>query len=76
MNILSKSLLLIFSPDVSFCGYSIPHPFDHVVNLRLQTNGKPSNEVLRDGLHDMKSICEIMKEKYNQAQKDFVSQQK
>ena len=27
------------SPNVAFCGYSIPHPTEHVVNLRVQTTG-------------------------------------
>lgn len=28
------------SPRVSFCGYSIPHPSDARVNIRVQTTGK------------------------------------
>ena len=31
-----------FSPDVEFCGYSIPHPSEAKMNLRIQTYGKPS----------------------------------
>ena len=31
--------LLFFSPDVEFCGYSIPHPSEKKVNLRIQTKG-------------------------------------
>lgn len=27
------------SPHVSFVGYSIPHPSEAVVNLRIQTTG-------------------------------------
>lgn len=27
------------SPNVAFCGYSMPHPTEHVVNLRVQTTG-------------------------------------
>ena len=27
------------SPDVTFCGYSVPHPSEHKINLRIQTNG-------------------------------------
>ncbi len=29
-----------FSPEVQFCGYSIPHPTENKVNLRIQTNGE------------------------------------
>jgi len=28
-----------YSPDVEFCGYSIPHPSEAVMNLRIQTWG-------------------------------------
>jgi len=28
------------SPHVSFCGYSMPHPSEEVVNLRVQTTGE------------------------------------
>lgn len=28
-----------FSPDVEFCGYSIPHPSEAVLHLRIQTWG-------------------------------------
>jgi hypothetical protein len=27
------------SPDVEFCGYSIPHPSEAKLNLRIQTYG-------------------------------------
>ena len=27
------------SPRVAFCGYSIPHPADNKVNIRVQTTG-------------------------------------
>jgi DNA-directed RNA polymerase subunit L len=30
----------IYSPDVEFCGYSIPHPSEAVMNLRIQTWGE------------------------------------
>ena len=29
-----------YSPRVTFCGYSIPHPSEAVVNMRVQTTGK------------------------------------
>ena len=29
-----------FSPEVEFCGYSIPHPSEGKMNMRIQTYGK------------------------------------
>lgn len=30
---------MLFSSDVEFVGYSIPHPSDPIMNLRIQTKG-------------------------------------
>lgn len=54
------SLKLIFrSPDVEFCAYSIPHPSEPKMNIRIQTYGKlssscstvsiPANPLVQDG---------------------------
>lgn len=37
---LRASTLTLQSPDVEFCGYSIPHPSDPKMNIRIQTYGK------------------------------------
>jgi DNA-directed RNA polymerase subunit L len=29
----------VFSPEVEFCGYSIPHPSEPLMNIRIQTYG-------------------------------------
>lgn len=36
MNIVTD---LLNSPAVEFCGYTIPHPSDPKMNVRIQTNG-------------------------------------
>lgn len=33
-------LTIIFSPDVEFCAYAIPHPSEAKMNIRIQTYGK------------------------------------
>lgn len=35
----SNVLTIYCSPDVEFCGYSIPHPSEAVLHLRIQTWG-------------------------------------
>jgi DNA-directed RNA polymerase I and III subunit RPAC2 len=35
-----KNADFLLSPDVEFCGYSIPHPSEDKMNLRIQTYGK------------------------------------
>jgi len=48
------------SPDVAFCGYSIPHPSENKINLRIQTNGTSAVDVLRRGLSELTAMCEHM----------------
>ena len=36
----SLRYMLMKSPHVAFCGYSVPHPSEPKMNLRLQTNGE------------------------------------
>lgn len=36
----TRPLTLPNSPDVTFCGYSVPHPSESKINLRIQTSGE------------------------------------
>ena len=38
------------NPEVAFVGYSVPHPSEPKMNLRLQTVGPPSTTVLHNAL--------------------------
>ena len=38
------------NPEVSFVGYSVPHPSEPKMNLRLQTVGPPATQVLQQAL--------------------------
>lgn len=51
------------SPDVSFCGYSIPHPSEKVVNLRIQTTGTVSAAAaLRQAAVDLKAAATTLRD--------------
>ena len=41
--------VLMRQKDVEFCGYSVPHPSEPFVHVRLQTTGAPARAVLDDG---------------------------
>ncbi|RXG68223.1 putative DNA-directed RNA polymerases I and III subunit RPAC2 [Armadillidium vulgare] len=49
---------LFFSPEVQFCGYTIPHPMEQKIHFRIQCTGKPAAEILRQGLKDLKKLNE------------------
>lgn len=53
--------VLVKNPDVKFCGYSIPHPSENVMNIRVETFGKPAAEVFKKALVDLRDISRIVK---------------
>ena len=65
----SLRYMLAKNPDVSFCGYSVPHPSENVMNVRVQTRpglNKPVSVVVEKGLEDLKLLCEHLASVYEQ----------
>ncbi|PNY08202.1 DNA-directed RNA polymerases I, II, and III subunit RPABC1 [Trifolium pratense] len=58
-------------PRVTFCGYSIPHPSENRVNVRVQTTGDPACEVLKDGCQDLMLMCQHVRSTFEKAVNDF-----
>ena len=54
--------VLMRQKDVEFCGYSVPHPSEPFVHVRLQTTGAPARAVLDDGLKQLGGICDALGE--------------
>ncbi|KAM7255798.1 hypothetical protein ACFE04_011539 [Oxalis oulophora] len=54
-------------PRMSFCGYSIPHPSDAKVNIRLQTTGAPARDVLKDACQNLMLICQQVRTTFDKA---------
>jgi DNA-directed RNA polymerase I and III subunit RPAC2 len=46
------------SPEVSFVGYSVPHPSEPKMNVRVQTTGVPATDVLRDALITLYKVAD------------------
>ncbi|KAL8092230.1 uncharacterized protein LOC141693828 [Apium graveolens] len=61
-------------PRVTFSGYSIPHPSEARVNIRVQTTGVPASEVLRDSCQDLMLMCQHIRGTFNQAVLDFTNE--
>ncbi|ODV85941.1 hypothetical protein CANARDRAFT_197804 [[Candida] arabinofermentans NRRL YB-2248] len=50
--------IIMKNPDVEFCGYSIPHPSESKLNIRIQTYGNVSAvQALHKGLDDLSDMC-------------------
>ena len=65
--------ILIKNPDTEFCGYSISHPSESDMNLRLQTTGKGTNRVMKKGFKALKKVVEITENKFAAALETFKS---
>ena len=58
-------------PEVTFVGYSVPHPAEPKMNLRLQTTGAPATDVLLDALSTTHQVGEHVLLTFDEAVKDF-----
>eukprot|EP00897_Mesotaenium_endlicherianum_P006762 jgi/Mesen1/6113/ME000310S05205 len=54
-------------PRVAFCGYSVPHPSEVKVNVRIQTTGAPAREVFKDALNNLAAMCEHVRNVFEAA---------
>ncbi|KAF2114749.1 DNA-directed RNA polymerase I and III 14 KDA polypeptide [Lophiotrema nucula] len=67
--------IIMKNPDVEFCGYSIPHPSENKMNLRIQTYDNVSvYTVLDKGLDDLMDMCDVVIDKFTIARDDFNAQ--
>ncbi|RHZ67256.1 hypothetical protein Glove_302g23 [Diversispora epigaea] len=56
---------IMLNPEVEYCGYSIPHPSEEKLNLRIQTTENiTAIEALSKGLEDLRTMCDYIKEKF------------
>lgn len=67
----SVRFVLNQDPRVAVCGYSIPHPSDARVNIRVQTTGDPAGEVLKDACQDLMLMCQHIRSTFEPAAQEF-----
>ena len=64
--------VILQNPAVTFCGYSIPHPAEDQMFIRIQTvEGTLAQDVLRKGLEDLKGMVAVTREKFASEMKSF-----
>ena len=60
------------NPQVSLAGYSVPHPMETSVNVRVQTTGEvTATAAMRDALLDIVSVCDHVHDTFDAAVEDF-----
>ncbi|KAH6564740.1 hypothetical protein BASA82_000869 [Batrachochytrium salamandrivorans] len=61
----SLRYIIMKNPAVSFCGYSIPHPSEYQINLRIQTDGTTTAvDALHKGLDDLVDMMTHIKDTF------------
>lgn len=63
----SLRYVLNHDPRVEFCGYTVPHPSENRVNIRIQTTGMPAKDVLKDALQDLIVMCQHVRTTFDNA---------
>ena len=63
--------ILMRSKDTSFCGYSVPHPTESRINIRLQTTGKPAHDVMKEGIETLTAVGDAMSSSFEAALAKF-----
>ncbi|PFH37894.1 DNA-directed RNA polymerase I RPAC2 [Besnoitia besnoiti] len=63
--------ILVRKPGVEFAGYSVPHPTQPEMNIRLQTTGESAMQLLRDSFDDLANICDHLDTLYDDALEEF-----
>jgi DNA-directed RNA polymerases I and III subunit RPAC2 len=71
--------VLMQAKETDFCGYSVPHPYEPKMHMRLQTRnnkkqGKNVDDVMTQGLRDLAKASDVIKNTFEDAMKKFESQ--
>ncbi|KAG2338317.1 RBP11-like subunits of RNA polymerase [Suillus weaverae] len=58
--------MIMKNSKVEFCGYSVPHPSENLIQLRIQMyDGLSSLNALLEALTNLDSVCETIENKYH-----------
>ncbi|KAJ8596151.1 RBP11-like subunits of RNA polymerase [Rhizopogon salebrosus TDB-379] len=58
--------MIMKNPKVEFCGYSVPHPSENLIQLRIQMyDGLSSLNTLIEALNNLDNVCETVENGYH-----------
>jgi DNA-directed RNA polymerase I and III subunit RPAC2 len=58
-------------PETLFSGYSVPHPSEDLMNIRLQTHTNKTEKVLNNAFDNIIKISNILRNKFKIANEKF-----
>ncbi|KAF9225746.1 RBP11-like subunits of RNA polymerase [Gyrodon lividus] len=57
--------MIMKNPKVEFCGYSVPHPSENLIQLRIQMyDGLSSLDALLEALSNLDGVCDSVEDAY------------
>ena len=59
------------NPDVTFCGYSVPHPLESKMHVHVQTKNISASEALKKALREIMTMCEHVKDTFEESENDY-----
>eukprot|EP00916_Digyalum_oweni_P002711 GHVL01005062.1.p1 GENE.GHVL01005062.1~~GHVL01005062.1.p1 ORF type:complete len:163 (-),score=42.38 GHVL01005062.1:262-714(-) len=59
------SWILMHQADVEYAGWAVPHPSNPEMNIRVQTIENPAIHAFENGLNELLSIFDIIKNTFN-----------
>jgi DNA-directed RNA polymerase I and III subunit RPAC2 len=63
--------LLIQRNETDFCGYSVPHPYEPKMHVRLQTKNIRAIDGLKQGLSDLEDVSNLLEDRFMEALERF-----
>ncbi|KAM0346842.1 hypothetical protein ACHAPU_005182 [Fusarium lateritium] len=83
--------IIMKNPDVEFCAYSIPHPSEPKMNIRIQTysmyipscftqltnprSGGTAVDALKKGLSDIQEVCDVVADEFWSKRQSYNAEQ-
>ncbi|KAJ4158341.1 uncharacterized protein LMH87_008872 [Akanthomyces muscarius] len=63
--------IIMKNPDVEFCAYTIPHPSEDKMNIRIQTYEGTAIDALKKGLGDLQEVCDVVADEFSAKRQQF-----
>eukprot|EP00826_Nyctotherus_ovalis_P003299 TRINITY_DN10670_c0_g1_i13.p1 TRINITY_DN10670_c0_g1~~TRINITY_DN10670_c0_g1_i13.p1 ORF type:complete len:111 (-),score=32.92 TRINITY_DN10670_c0_g1_i13:110-442(-) len=55
---------IIKNKKTEFCAYSVPHPSENIMNVRVQANDGTAIEITKKALERISKVCDVISEKF------------
>lgn len=61
----SLRYMIMKNQNTSFCGYTVPHPLENKMKMRIQTHNDKPIETVNESLDNLLRVAEIIMKKFD-----------